>query len=210
VIHRLAWLREKTMSGALTIQGKLSADDLRALARAERDARVGRRLLALANALDGMSREAAARAAGMDRQALRDWVIRYNRGGVAALRDAWGGGRPCRMSEADQAALKAIVLAGPDPESDGVSTWRVIDLCRIAAERFGVSYSKNGMTRLLHTLDLSWQTPRPRHAQTDPAAQTTFKKTGPRPSPTLLPSSPRRSGSKFGFSTKPASVRRVA
>ena len=52
--------------------------ELRALARRERDGRVGARLLALANALDGMSRDEAARAAGMDRQTLRDWVHRYN------------------------------------------------------------------------------------------------------------------------------------
>ena len=32
------------------------------------------RLIALANALDGMGREAAARSGGMDRQTLRDWV----------------------------------------------------------------------------------------------------------------------------------------
>ena len=36
------------------------------------------RLLALANALDGMSRADAARAAGIERQALRDAVVRYS------------------------------------------------------------------------------------------------------------------------------------
>jgi hypothetical protein len=40
------------------------------------------RLLGLANVLDGMSREQAARQAGMDRQTLRDWVIRFNAEGV--------------------------------------------------------------------------------------------------------------------------------
>jgi putative transposase len=50
---------------------------LRKLAQAEPDARVARRLLAIANALGGMSRAAAAASAGMDRQTLRDWVIRY-------------------------------------------------------------------------------------------------------------------------------------
>ena len=52
--------------------------ELRALARRERDGRVSARLLALADALDGMSRDQAARAAGMDRQTLRDWMHRYN------------------------------------------------------------------------------------------------------------------------------------
>jgi transposase-like protein len=35
-------------------------------------------MLAIANALGGMDRKEAAEAAGMDRQTLRDWVIRYN------------------------------------------------------------------------------------------------------------------------------------
>ena len=59
------------------------------MAKAEGDLRVARRLLAIAAALEGLSREAAARVAGMDRQTLRDWVIRYNWGGPAGLSDHW-------------------------------------------------------------------------------------------------------------------------
>ena len=43
---------------------------------------------------DGMSREAAAQSAGMDRQTLRDWVIRYNEQGLEGLQDRWGDGHP--------------------------------------------------------------------------------------------------------------------
>jgi len=43
--------------------------------------------LAIANALDGMSRADAARSAGMDRQTLRDWVLRYNAHGLDGLAD---------------------------------------------------------------------------------------------------------------------------
>ena len=68
------------------------------------------------------------------------------------------------------------MLQGPDPEADGVSTWRLIDLCQIVQERFGVSYSETGMGKLMRGLDLSWQTPRPRHAETDRVAQERFKK----------------------------------
>jgi hypothetical protein len=46
-------------------------------------------------ALDGISRGEAARQAGMDRQALRDWGVRYNAGGVDGLRDRGRSGRPC-------------------------------------------------------------------------------------------------------------------
>jgi transposase len=67
---------------------------LRQLAKDETDARVTRRILAIANALSGMNRAEAASSAGMDRQTLRDWVIRYNAHGVAGLVDRWAGGRP--------------------------------------------------------------------------------------------------------------------
>ena len=164
------------MGAALAIRCDIEAAELRRLARRERDGRVSARLLALANALDGMSREAAARAAGMDRQTLRDWVVRFNADGTAGLRDQPRPGRPTRMTEGQQAAFKAIVLRGPDPERDGVSAWRIADLCRIAEERFGVVYQEGGMLRLVKALDLSWQKTRPRHPQADRAAQERFKK----------------------------------
>ncbi len=57
---------------ALTIHRDRSAAVLRQLAKAEANTRVARRLLAIANALSGMSLKVAAEAAGMDRQTLRD------------------------------------------------------------------------------------------------------------------------------------------
>ena len=134
------------------------------------------RLLALANALDGMARGEAAGRAGMDRQTLRDWVIRFNAEGVEGLHDRPKSGRPTWLDEGRLAALKALVLRGPDPERDGVSTWRAKDLCRIVEERFGVAYSENGMFRLLHDLGLSWQKTRPIHPEADLKAQARFKK----------------------------------
>jgi transposase len=114
------------------------------------------------------------RGCGVERAAFNG--IRFNAEGVAGLRDQPRSGRPTRMSEGQQAALKAIVLRGPDPERDGVSTWRIIDLCRIAAERFGVRHREGGMRRLVKALDLSWQKIRPRHPKADKAAQQRFKR----------------------------------
>ena len=153
--------------------------ELRALARRERDGRVSARLLALANALDGMSRDEAARAAGMDRQTLRDWVHRYNAEGVDGLRDRPRAGRPCRLDEGRQATLKALILKGPKLERDGCVAWRARDLCGLVERRFGVRYSETGMLRLLKGLDLSWQKARPAHPETDPKAQERFKKPCP-------------------------------
>jgi transposase len=64
------------------------------------------RLLAIANALDGFSRAEAARLAGMERQALRDAVLRDNAEGVGSLRDRPRAGRPEGLTPGQQAALK--------------------------------------------------------------------------------------------------------
>src|SRR4051812_28626797 len=123
---------------------------------------------------------AAARAAGMDRQTLRDWVHRYNAEGIEGLRDRPRAGRPCRLDEGRQAALKALVLRGPKLERDGCVAWRVRDLRDLVERRFGVGYSETGMLRLLHGLDLSWPKARPAHPEADAKAQEGFKKACPR------------------------------
>ncbi len=167
------------MGAALVVRDDIETAELRRLARRERDGRVSARLLAIAGVLDGMSRAAAARAAGMDHQTLRDWVVRFNTEGIAGLHDQPRPGRPVRMDEGRQAALKAMVLRGPDPERDGVSSWRIVDLCRLAEQRLGVTYRPGGMLQLVRSLDLSWQKTRPRHPQANEAAQEQFKRGEP-------------------------------
>jgi transposase len=164
------------MGAPVPIRGDIPAAQLRRLARQESNGRVACRLLALAHVLDGMSRERAARQAGMDRQTLRYWVIRFNAEGIEGLRDRPRSGRPSWLGDGQLAAFKALVLRGPDPERDGVSSWRAKDLCRIVEDRWGVSYTENGMLRLLHDLGLSWQKARPVHPEADRKAQARFKK----------------------------------
>lgn len=72
---------------ALEFRKDRTAAVLRREAKGAGDARVARRILAIANALDGMSRDEAARSAGMDRQTLRDWVLRYNAHELDGLSD---------------------------------------------------------------------------------------------------------------------------
>jgi len=163
----------------LPIRTDRDAAELRRLARRERDGRVSARLLALANALDGLSREEAARLVGMTGQTLGDWVHRYNEEGVEGLRDRPRPGRPCALDEGQQAALKAIILKGPKLKRDDCVAWRARDLCDVVERRFGVRYAENGMLRLLKGLDLSWQKARPVHPEADPMAQERFKKPCP-------------------------------
>jgi len=181
------------MPAPLPIRKDRDAAELRRLARRERDGRISARLLALANALDGLPREAAARLAGMTGQTLGDWVHRYNSGGVEGLRDRPRPGRPCALDEGRQAAFKALVLRGAKLARDGCPprtglrpagdpgcvAWRARDLCALVEERFGVHYGESGMLKLLKGLDLSWQKARPVHPEADPSAQERFKKLCP-------------------------------
>jgi transposase len=162
--------------GALSIRDDIDPQELRRRARQESDGRVAARLIAIANALEGMDRASAARLAGMDWQTLRDWVHRYNAEGIAGLSNRPPPGRSPKLSEGQMAALKAVVLAGPDPAVDGVARWRIVDLCHWVKKRWGVSYSETGMLRLLWSLDLSHRKTRPRHPQSDKKAQQAFKK----------------------------------
>ena len=138
---------------ALSIRRDRTPAVLRKLAKGETEVRVARRILAIANALDGMSRDDAARSAGMDRQTLRDWVIRYNEHSLD--------GRPPKLEADEKAELLQIVLAGSDPETSGLSAFTRDDLVRICEERFG---------KRLHATSVF------RHPQKDLAAQAAFKK----------------------------------
>lgn len=167
---------EAMMAVPLTIRRDRSAVALRKLAKSEADARIARRVLAIANALDGMSRDEAARAAGMDRQTLRDWIIRYNAHGLDGLTDRPREGRPPKLEPREQALLVEIVLAGPDTEASGISAFTRDDLVRICEERFGKRLAVTTMGSVLRHLGLSRQKARPSHPKTDPAAQAAFKK----------------------------------
>jgi transposase len=66
------------MGTVIAVRADFSVQELRRLVTRVKDAAPARRLLAIAAVLDGAAREGAAKIGGMDRQTLRDWVIRFN------------------------------------------------------------------------------------------------------------------------------------
>jgi len=156
-----------------------SADGLRHLASKSKDGEVVRRLLALALLLDGKSRAEAATQSGMQRQTLRDWVHRYNAQGVAGLASRIGPGPTPRLTEPQMDELRALVIAGPDPERDGVVRWRCVDLRAQIIRRFSVTLHERSVGKLLRKLRLTQLQPRPYHPKKDAEAQEAFKKTLP-------------------------------
>ncbi len=115
---------------ALTICTDLPAEELRWLARREEDRAAAARMQAIAGALEGLPRAEAARLAGMERQALRDAVVRYNAEGLAGLRDRPGSRRtvsPARSNSQGATAPLAkrrarTALSGPRVGGPGRSS----------------------------------------------------------------------------------------
>ncbi|WP_369796841.1 IS630 family transposase [Belnapia sp. F-4-1] len=156
---------------------ELTPAQLRAAARASEDPAQVRRLLAVALVLENVPRQQAAEQCGIDRQTLRDWVHRYNEGGVAGLQSRPIPGRAPLLTPEQKAELKALVVAGPDAERDKVVRWRCADLRAEVARRFGVEVREGTIGGWLHQLGLTRLQPRPYHPKKDAVAQETFKKT---------------------------------
>jgi transposase len=111
----------------LAIRADYEPAELRYRARRTNNRAQALRLVAIAAALDGASRAEAAKAGVMDRQTLRDWVVRFNKAGPDGLLDRPKGHARCRLEEGQLAVLKTWVRRGPKPERDGVSAWRIVD-----------------------------------------------------------------------------------
>ena len=165
----------------LPIRDDVPAAELRRLARREKDRAAAARMQAIAGALEGMTRAEAARLAGMERQALRDAVVRYNAEGLAGLHSRRSPGRRSRLDEDKRAALRQLVLDGPEVEATGLSAWTLPELCREVEQRWGVAYHPSHMGKLMRRLGLSRQKARPSHPKADAAAREAFAKGGCRP-----------------------------
>jgi transposase len=128
----------------------------------------------IANMLEGMDNEEAARLARLSRSADYDRHNRYEEDGIVGLRDRARPGRPPRVDEATAARFKERILGGAELERGGVVAFRGIDTQRILKEQFGIECGLSSTYRLLHGVKLSWLAPRPRHPKADATAQREF------------------------------------
>ncbi len=164
------------MAAAVRLRDDFTADDLRRLAKASRDAGQIRRLLALATIYEGSRRMDAARIGVVGLQTVRDWVLAFNADGPAGLIDGKAPGNASKLNDAQRRALAEIVERGPDPERDGVVRWRRKDLAAWLYACFRVSLDETTVGRELRKLGFRKLSARPRHYAQDPGALEAFKK----------------------------------
>jgi transposase len=157
------------------VEAHHSVEQLRQLAKGQKQARMRIRLQAIVLAREGKTAPQIASILGSARRAVQEWVARYNHDGIDGLIEKARTGKPPKLAKDRHEQLKARLDAGA-LESDGVCTLRAADVKRILEKEFNVVYSLKGVYKLLHRLGYSSLEPRPRHRLADPAAQEAFKK----------------------------------
>ena len=143
---------------------------LRRLAQRAKNAAQTCRLLAIAAALDGASREDAAKIGGS---------IRYNDQGPDGLINIPSPGPPAKLDAEHKVFRSRIVDEGPIPAVHGVVRWRACDLIMLLHEGFGFSVSDDTIYRALEDLNVSHVSARPNAYRQVAEAMETFKKTLP-------------------------------
>lgn len=146
--------------------------------RTESDAKRRDRCRCVLLAIDGLTAPQIAQRVGRSRRFVQRWCYAYRDRGLDGLEPKPRSGRPPLLTTTQHQAFKQRILDGPT-EDDGVCTLRGVDAQRILEEEFGVSYSLNGVYRLLHQLNLSVLTPRPQHRKSDPEAMAKWVEIAP-------------------------------
>src|ERR1700756_3171045 len=167
------------MGRAVAVRADYTAGEVRRLAKQAKDGAQARRLLAIAAVIDGVSRAEAAKIGGMDRQTLRDWVIRFNDQGPDGLINIPSPGLPPKLNTMHRAFLARIVEEGPIPAIHGVVRWRACDLIMRLYEEFRLSVSDDTIYRALKDLGFSHVSARPKAYKQNAEAMDAFKKTSP-------------------------------
>lgn len=165
------------MASAVGLRDDFDGGRLRRLARLSGHANQVRRLLALAVIYDGGARHEAARVGGVGLQTVRDWVLRFNAQGPDGLLDGKAPGPRPVLGPEHKRALAKVIEQGPIPASHGVVRWRIVDLIQWLFDEYGVSVSKQTLSRDMRAMGYRKLTARPRHHAQGADAIDVFKKT---------------------------------
>jgi len=91
-------------------------------------------------------------------KSITNWVHRYNKGGVEALKDSPHSGRPSRLSiEQIEDLRKTILEQSPEQHGFNSGTWSGPIVIALVKKKYGVDYGKAQIYNLLHKMGLTHQ-----------------------------------------------------
>jgi transposase len=137
--------------------------------RIDRVALEARRMQAAQWFAQGLSQGEVARRLGVSTAAVCQWYHAWQQGGVEALRRQPSGRQP-QLGQAQLAALKAALIAGPQAAGWSTNLWTLARIRELIWRRFGVRFSIGYVWKILVRLGMSPQRPQPRARERDEAA----------------------------------------
>ena len=146
----------------------------------------------------GVAHAEIARELEVSRQTVSRWAARLDsvKGAIGKLK-ARTLGRPTRLSEEQQAGLRAILLSGALQAGFPTELWTIKRVRAVVKDRFDVTYSTAGCWHLLREMGFTPQKPEKRATQRNEEAIEAWKrKTWP-----ALKKSPRPRGEPSSSST---------
>jgi transposase len=146
------------MGQAIAVRSDYTAGEVRRFAKQAKDGAQARRLLAIAAVLDGASRAEAAKIGGMDRQTLRDWVIRCNDQGRGGVINTPSPSAPPKVVRCHAPGVSCRDRGGRS-DLHRVVRWRACDLMMRLHEEFGILVSDDTIYRALKDLAFSHLSP---------------------------------------------------
>jgi putative transposase len=104
------------------------------------------------------------------------WRRLWKAGGRQALLSKGPGGQSCRLEGVQRRRLEELLRAGPAAYGYDDQDWTLARIADLIEERFGVSYTPQGVAVLLHRMGWSVQVPARRAAERDEEAIATWKR----------------------------------
>jgi transposase len=140
---------------------------------------VAMRLLAIIAAGRGMRMSEIAEFLRATRQSVAKWIANYKSGGLAGISDKPKGHRVKRLSEDQEKKIQNWLDQGKSPLGEHYY-WTVDRIKSAIEEQFDVVLSRSRVGYLIQEWGFRPKVPRPKHAQSDKAAQVAFKKNSPK------------------------------
>ena len=123
------------------------------------NAREFRRLRAVELFETGIKQIEIAKALGVTRGAVCQWIKTYKENGKAALCYKKYSKNPCRLSQEQQTELVEMLKEGAEKYGFQGQIWTQARVSDLIMRKFGIRYHSNHIGKLLKKLGWSWQKP---------------------------------------------------
>ncbi len=143
----------------------------------ERNAKAKIRLLASIFRKEGKTYDDIGQILKYPLTTIRDWLSLIQIEGLSRKVDIKQTGKPKKLTKEQLDKLECILLKSPEEYGYPFLFWTTKLVIQLIKEEFDVSYKSLQARRILHSLGLSCQKPRPTHKKMNKKAQEDFKKT---------------------------------